>query len=1002
MEVRLLGPLELVKDGVPTPIGRTGERALLALLSTAPGRTFTKDRLIDALWEEALPANPDNALQVRVSRLRSVVGLALVTEPPGYRLEIDGDAVDAVRFERLVAERRFPDALALWRGTPLAEFAEYAWARAETRRLEELRATAIEEHVDARLAAGDHVSLVAELEGLVSAAPLRERLRGQLMLALYRCGRAADALAEFRTFRETLNEELGVEPSAALRQLEGHMLREDPSLDAPESKPPPRSNLPGLLTAVIGRHQQVRRVEELLTRASLITLTGPGGVGKTTLALATAHDVGSSYRDGVWFVPLARVTEPGRVPDAVAAALGLADPDATSIGRLVTAWLTSRRGLLVLDNCEHVVDVCAHFVEALLRSARDGLQVIATSREALGVPGEVQVPVPPLDEDDAVRLFAQRATSVRGDFDLAGEEPSVRRICEHLDGMPLAIELAAARVNALAPHEIAARLDNRFQLLTTAPRTAEARHQTLRATVDWSHDLLQPPEQTLFRRLAVFQGGWTLAAAEAVCGDPGSGVLDLLSRLVDRSLVVASGGRFRMLETIRAYAAMRLQEAGEQRQLAERHARYFTALAEEAEAGLRGREQGLWLQRLHAEEPNLRLALDWALAHHAAEPDIGLRLSGALGWYWYVGRQLEGRAYLTTMLEAASPGSDEPRARALQAASLLLRPVGCIVHPSPDAAHAARESARLFHHIGDSARAAISQLLVTVEGVAAEDAKPWLARVQAARAALQSAGDPWGEALTDFVEMEIRLHHGEVEPALSLGRRASQAFDALDDAWGRSAVLLHLGFGLRVAGRIDEAEAVLKRAVVLSRNGGLPNNLARSLAELGEAALHRGDADAAEPWFAECQQVASELANDTLLALAALGRGATARLRGDAATAERSYRDALDLSTSNGFAKGAARAQQGLAAVQLDRGDADLDDAGNRLRAVLQQAETINDVAFTAMVLEQLARVTATQGRGENAASLLQQAEALRRANTRPRGALEMRDLERVTGPVAG
>jgi predicted ATPase/DNA-binding SARP family transcriptional activator len=997
VEIRLLGPFELVVDGRSRSVPGAGERALLALLALSPGRVVSTDRLIDALWGEALPANPSNALQLRISKLRKLVGAVLVRQPPGYRLDVDLEQVDAVRFARLVADRRFVEALGLWRGPPLGEFADQEWARAEATRLAELQATAVEEHVDVRLAAGLHVELVPELEALVAADPLRERRRGQLMLALYRCGRSAEALAAYQHFRRHLDGELGLEPSETLRRLEAAILRQDASLAGPSAVSRPSSNLPVPLSSLVGRENELRRIPEFLNRSRLLTLVGPGGAGKTRLAIAAARQITRDQRDSVWFVPLAGVTDPARIPAAVADAVGVSDPDGASIGQLVTAWFAPRAALLVLDNCEHLADASAVFVERLLQaSAR--LRIIATSREALGVQGEIQMPVPPLPEPDAVTLFAERATSVRPDFDPESAAPAVRRICERLDGMPLAIELAAARVKTLTPDEIAARLEDRFALLTTGPRTAEARHRTLRATVDWSHELLSEQERALLRRLAVFEGGWTLEAAEAVCADnEAADILDLVTRLVDRSLVVADNGRFGMLETIRAYAAARLTEAGEHDVMRERHARYYTAVAQRIEPALRGPDQGSWLRLLRADDANLRRALEWARGRADSDPDLALQLAAALGWYWYVGRQVDGHPQLVATLTAARGGTPADRAGALQALSLAARPAGCIVHPSTEAAEAARESQVLFCQAGEPARAGLSQLLVAVQGVTGGDVPHALAMVSDARDTLRAHDDAWGVALADFVEMEIRLHNGPVDDALPFGDEAARQFDALRDDWGRSAVRLHLGYGLRLAGRTDDAEQALDKAVALSREAGLPNNLGRSLVELGEAALHRGAADDAERWFAEAEQVARELANDSLLALVALGRGTAARLRRDPEAGRRRYGEALDLSGAADVPRGVARARAGLAAVDLDGGDTAA--AEEHLGQAMTVATVIQDAGVTATVLEQRARAAMAAGDGERRKRLLDEASALRVRHGRPPGALEARDVEGTLVP---
>lgn len=996
--MRLLGPFELVRHGEVRPVKGASERAVLALLATAPGRAFTKDQLIDALWGDFPPGNPHNALHLRVSKLRRTVGDVLVTVPSGYRLDIADDDVDSARFSDLVRQRRFAEALQLWRGEPLAEFSDHAWARAESARLSELHAVAVEEHVDERLAAGDHTTLVAELESLTSAAPLRERLRAQHMVALYRSGRAADALAVFQNFRQLLIDELGIEPSADLRALEVRILRDDPSLlGAPPSPAAAAGNLPSPRSPLIGREVQLDRLKQQVAVTPLITLTGPGGVGKTTLSLALGRELADGFEAGVWFVRLAQVDEPRRVADAVAGVLPVADPDKGSALQLVCAWLGPRAALLVLDNCEHLADESAAFVDELLRTSGEDLRIVATSREALGVSGEWQVPVPPLEAPDAARLFVDRATRVAPDARVAADDPHVHRVCDRLDGIPLAIELAAARVKTLSPAEIAMRLDDRFRLLTVAPRTAEARHQTLRATVDWSHELLGPQQQALFRRLAVFRGGWTLRAAEAVCDLAGSGdVLDLLGELVDRSMVVTAQGRFRMLETIRAYAVEHLQRSGEHAEVARRHAEFFTAFAEEAEPQLRGPTQRTWLTRLQEDDANLRAAMAWAIEHRASDPDVALRLGGALGWYWYVGRQTDGTAYLRTTLDEPAGASGPAQARALLALSLTVRPVGCIVHPSAEGFHAAQTAAQLFHEAGDPVGAAVSELLAGVEGVGQPDPDVSLTRVAHARTTLRSHGDAWGAALADFVEMEIRLHHGDIDDGLTLGRQAEQAFDRLDDDWGRSAVMLHLGYGLRVAGRLGAAEEILARAVELSREGELPNNLARAASELAEAALDRGDPDAARPWLDECERTARDLGNDTLLAMAHLGRAGAHRLRGERQRAAEHYDRALAFARGSEFVKGLARAHAGLAATHLDDHETD------KARAELDDAETLArrlaDAGIAASILEQRARAASQHGDERERDRLLRDAQQLRLEHGRPPGVLDRPDFEAVTG----
>ena len=504
--------------------------------------------------------------------------------------------------------------------------------------------------------------------------------------------------------------------------------------------------------------------------------------------------------------------------------------------------------------------------------------------------------------------------------------------------------------------------------------------------------MLGDAERALLRYLSVFRG-WTLEAAAASVDCDAADVLDPLSALVDRSLVVAESGRFRMLETIRAYAEARLMDSGEYPQARGRHARYYTALAERAEPELRGGEQGAWLSRLRDDDANFRVALDWA-RQDVDDPDLAMSLAGALGWYWYVGRQMDGLAQLRATLEA--PGGCGPaRARALQALSLAARPAGCIVHASNEAAEAARESLMLFGD-GDAERAALSRLLLAVQGVAEGDMHAHLGEVDRARRVLRSHDDVWGTALADFVEMEIRLHHGAVDEALPYGERAAAAFDSLRDDWGRSAVRLHLGHGLRLAGRTGEADEVLDLAVELSRETGLPNNLARSYVELGEAALQRGAADRAEVWFDAAEEIAADVGSETLLALVLLGRGAVGRWRRDTSAAQGYYHQALEISLAAEIPRGEARARAGLAATALDAGE--IETAVAQLSETVAIARRIGDLALVAVALEQSSRAAAADGDEPERARLLHEADELRSQQGRPRGALEQRD---IPAPVA-
>ncbi len=606
MRFGVLGPVTAwTDDGAAVRIPDRKVRALLADLLLYAGRPVAAATLIDDLWGEELPANPTATLQTRVSQLRRALAEAepgardlIRTAPPGYLITVPAEAVDAGRFRALAARARqtgsarmraatLADALTLWRGPAYADVAGDTFARAAIDRLDEERLAVQEAYAEARLELGEHEELIAELTELVAGNPLRQRLRAVQLRALYRAGRQADALNSYTDLRQRLADELGLDPSPELVALQQRILAEDPEL-APPARSAPRTNLPVAMTDLIGRSDAVDELADRLAGADdarLITLTGPGGVGKTSLALAAAR----RFDADAWLVELAAL-EAGAGADRVAAAV---DTAATDRGP---------GALLVLDNCEHVVDAAAEVAGRLLR-AEDGLRIVATSREALAVAGEQRWPVPPLNlptstadaaDSAAVQLFTARATAVDPAFRLAPDTvDAVVTVCRRLDGLPLALELAASRVSGLHVRDLVDRLDDRSR-----QRGRPDRQQTLTAVVEWSWSLLTAPEQTVLRRLAPHPGGCTLAAAEAVCAGDGVPVTDLaelLGRLVDRSLVVridgTSGSRYRLLETVRAFAHDRLAEAGEEQVVRHRYEQYFAGLAQRAEPRLYGHSE---------------------------------------------------------------------------------------------------------------------------------------------------------------------------------------------------------------------------------------------------------------------------------------------------------------------------------------------------------------------------------------------------------------------------
>jgi predicted ATPase/DNA-binding SARP family transcriptional activator len=1059
LSFRLLGPMEIAVRGTPVAVPGSAERALLVQLLLSPGRTIPATMLVDRLWSESsLPVDPMNALQIRVSKLRRSLkahgaGDVISREGVGYRATVDPSTVDAVDFAARIREARaaaaaageaydsddlqaYDDALSLWRGEPLSEFSGDQWASIEAARLNELRLAALTERAHIALALGRHHEVVGDLEPLVADDPTLESMAGLLMIALYRSGRQADALEVYTRSRTVLDETLGLEPSASLRSLHERVLRQDASLGTqPELTPPTpvvvssgkrrtdeqqraaTSNLPTVVRPLIGRDEQIDSLVELLAGSRLLSLIGPGGAGKTSLALATAVRVGEMFTDGAIVVRLASVDAPDQVPLSLADALGVpldgaaADRD---VRERVIAYLSRRRMLVLVDNCEHVVDAAAALIDAVLSRCPDVI-IMATSREALAVPDEVQVTVGPLEtppegtelgrvlDYPAAQLFAERARAVRPGTSFSEPDlEAVGRISRALDGMPLALELAAARVAAMSPAEISERLAQRFSFLTSGTRTAEARQQTLRATVDWSYALLSELEQKVFNRLSVFQGGWTLTAAEAVVSDSAMAlgeVLDTIGRLVERSMVVVERGpttRYRMLETLRQYAVERLAATGEDETFGRRHAEYFRGFAEASEMELRGHGQREALQRLRDEAPNVRAALAW-LETHPGNLDSALTMAGSLGLFWHLGRHLEGREILARLLEDGT-ASSAARARALQAVSVVERPRACLVHPSPRCAETAQESLAIFEDLGDASRAALSRVLLAVEGVTGVDAERAEELLHEAEAQFDRDGDHWGKAVIGFVRMETALKSGDEETAITVGRATAAAFRQLDDPWGLSAILYHLGWGLRQFGRYEEGARVLEEAIDVATSAGLYNTVQWALADLGVAQLHLGNPELSLELFNRATAASEYIGDGAGAVLATYGHGLLAQVRGDWADARGRFASAYE-----GFRTLGTPVPVGLALAGVARCDEAQDDAvlaQERYEEVLATGRSVGEPGLIATALEGLARLAASNNKAAEVHRLLHEASAVRERSSRPAPPHERRDLEALMSRV--
>ncbi|WP_316247638.1 BTAD domain-containing putative transcriptional regulator [Nonomuraea sp. PA05] len=985
--IGVLGPLEVrTDDGSPVRVAEAKVRGLLAALLAYGGGPVSADRLIEDLWGRPTPLG---TLQARVSQLRRALGGpgTILLEPAGYRLA--GFDCDAERFRALVA-RRSPDpvvraaeleeALGLWRGAAYADFTGFGFARAEADRLSDLRLSALEEQAEVRLALGEPV----ELGDLVARHPLRERLVAAHMTALYRGGRQGEALAAYQGLRERLAEELGVDPAPETAALYEALLRQEPGLGPPAAPP---TNLPAPVTSLIGREVELAGVRAELGGSRLVTLTGPGGVGKTRLALAAAAEVArgsgsGGAGDGVWLVELAGAVDPA---EAVAAVLGVRDDATVPLPDRLAGVVAGKRVLLVLDNCEHVVGAVAALVPGLLRAA-PGLRVLATSQEPLGVTGERVRVVPPLPEPDAVRLFTARANV----------EPSetVATICRRLDGIPLALELAATRVRALGVEELADRLDDRFRLLSAGMRDAPARQRTLRAMIDWSWELLPDEERVVLRRLAVHAGGCTLEAAEEICAEPGLDVLDLLARLVDRSLVVRvpSGDgsqRYRLLESVAAYCQERLAEAGERGLAEERHARYYTALAERAE--VKGPRQREWLARLDAESGNLRLALT------GPEP---LRLVNALSWYWILrGRLREARRALRGAL-GVQTGGEAVGASAVGGEAARAAGMG------GEAARASVWLAAVELLIGgpgtpvrrdelDPAGAALADWLLSHVRWAYGDRRAHEAAADRALAAFEALGDRWGVAAALCLRAKLAVGRGDLTAMERDGERGLALFRELGDGWGQIEAMDVLDRVAEVRGDYARCARLREEGLRLAEELGF--EVSFKLAALGRIALLGGDYELADDYHERARALAVEQSSMPAEENALLGLAMSARRRGRYEEAESYLLPVLDWLRQVRGTPGIAfiMAELGFAAEQ--RGD--VETALARHREGYAAARASGDPRAVALALEGLAGALSLCG-GEwpvEAGRLLGAATALRRSVGAPLPPGERLDVERAS-----
>jgi len=907
LEIRVLGPFEVLTGGRPTAVSGGKRHALLALLALRRGRGVSVDELVDVLWGVDLPATPRNAVQHHVARLRAALGPEMIVgAPDGYALA--EAVVDAVQFEEILVEARaelrdgdaraaaesITSALSLWRGSALQGLTDVRWFSAEARRLEALRVDALEEQFEAALALGEHREIVSALRETLDENPFRERLWGQLMVALYRSGRQADALDTFQEARRVLAEELGLEPGPDLKGLQEAILAQDPAIAAAPPAPR-RGNLPSRTTSFVDREHELVEVADLLRAQRLVTLTGPPGVGKTRLALEVARSVEDQIADGVWLVEMARASGDLSVVRLLAQALDARGPDplARVLGRLRNA-----EAILVFDACEHARTEASELALGVLAECRN-VRLLATSRETLSIVGEVRVNVEPLPVMDAgsdapadspaVQLFVARARAARPTFQLTSETVSLAAdIARRVDGLPLAIELAAARVDVLGLAKLHSIVERRLALLDGNLASQPGRN-ALQDLVEWSYELLHGDEKTLLHLLAVHRGGASLpslVSAAARHGLEEAMVTYLLQALVGKSVVLVAfpddEPRYDLLDTVRDYALAHLAESGDLADAREAHAEYFATLAEEAHDGLRGPEWTAWLKRLEREHDNLWAAL--AYARDTPDPLVAARLGAGLGWYFGTAERVsEGReftevalaraddvplplrvellaylCYLSTeegdleqAIDAGEQGlalaarGDAPWQTAMVTLALAFAET-CAGEPER-AVHLAEEARRRFEDLGDEWGAGLSAFNGALGALGVGDTAT--AATLVADAVRLNDGYEVGAVPAALLEAWLAEQRGDEEAAAAAYRRALETSERAGFADHASFALVGLGSLAFASGDFVEAERAYRRALAVADEGSAPWLVAHAKTRLAQLLEAAGEADAAAALF---------------------------------------------------------------------------------------------------------------------------------------------------------
>lgn len=1012
VRIEILGALRVVTDDGAdvTPRGSQQRRALTALAATAPA-PVTVDTLEELLWPAGPPSS--NALQAIVSKLRRVVAPATI-DGDGRSYRLAGVDTDLAALEHARSRGDWSEIETLVAGVPLADLDAAAFAEPIVAGVIATVREARRRRLDAVVAGTQPGGAIPELEALVAAEPLDELWWAMLVRAHARCGRPAEALDAYQRARRVLAEELGLEPGPALRRAEAEALSvgeaaADGTARVAPSSPDPRLRSPILVQSFIGRERELTELRSAVARHRLITLVGPGGAGKTTTTLELARRLDTDFA----FAQLAPATDRDAAVRTIARAIGLPESEQGALTvstspcdplQRVCEALRARSLVLLLDNCEHITGEIAPVAHQILTTCAD-VRVLATSRASLGVPGEHIYELPPLPAAEAAALFVERA----GDHGVMvpRQDPDVAAVCDRLDGLPLAIELAAARLRTMTIPELHTALDDRFAVLSGGPRLAEARQQTLRSLVDWSHDLLGPVERVVFRRLAAFVGGARPDAASVICSGPvpdfedaiqPDQVADVIERLVDQSLVRVerhdTGVRFRMLQTLADYAEERLAAAGERESVLIRHAQFVADDLGPARRGLIGPDQRTWFARIAAERENVDAAIETALA--VGDAQLALEIVVPVGWYFFMAGEFEsGANALAAALGCQGPTDPFHRAQALALYGWLLAN-----GPNVEMALAvASEALAMIDRIDDPfARAFVANTYVMARFFSGhlDAVDAYLPELE--RVASQS-DDRWMRAVTGVVMGEIAQFRGRVQEAAALFAASATDFEAEGDRFAYALAITEASELAEMTGDYDRAAELLQRGMALAAEVGFSGHPLAMKARLGNVEVLRGDLAAAQQHHEELIVDAAARGVPWLQAMARLGLAAVARRRGEFAAANQHLDAAwaLPRSRSVPFMRSIIRVARGYLA----------DQQGDAVTALAHQvdglwtARALGSPRGLAYSLEGVAGALALSADAAElglAAELLGAADALRRASGGPMPALERYDVDRADG----